>query len=138
MTSVSVLRCAEGVAFARISPAGFRILAALDHATQVVGRDLIITAGTNDHTSGPHVRGEAYDVRTKDLDVPTILKLKTRLEAMLGMRFTVLYETPFVPTDPDLKRIAYVNGDATGEHLHIQPLKGSTYPPTVEDAELRA
>jgi hypothetical protein len=129
-TMIPVVRCKPEVAFARIAPAGFRILAALDGASKVLGFDMWITAGTDSHTTGRHVTGEAYDISVKDWSVPILLKVKRYLEQVLGDRFTVLYEVPTTPSDPDLAQIAYVNGDATGPHLHVQVKKGSEYPPS--------
>lgn len=129
---VPVLRQGDGVEFSVIAPGGFRILAALDHCTQVIDRDLVITAGTDHHHDGRHVTGEAFDVRVKDFDVPTILRLRQTAAAILGPRFTVLYEVPSEPTDPQLKAIAFVNGAASGPHLHVQVKRGTVYPPTVE------
>lgn len=128
--TVPCLRHTADVAFARIAPGGFRMLAALDHATAVIGRDLTITAGTNDHTEGRHPLGEAFDVRVRDLDVPTTLRLVQVLKATLGPRFTVLYEVPTLPSDPQLRAIATVNPAASGPHLHLQVKKDTVYPPT--------
>lgn len=134
---IPVLRTAQGVKFDVIAPAGFRIMAALDHATQVIGQDLTITAGTNDHATGRHTRGEAFDVRTKDLTVPTLVRLMQVLMAVLGPLFTVLYEVAEKPDDPALAAIAFINADASGPHLHIQPKKGTDYPP-IDDGTLKA
>lgn len=131
--SVTVLRQGVGTEFRLIAPGGFRILAALDHATQVIGHDLTITAGTNDHTTGRHPKGEAFDVRVKDLDVPQTLRLRQVLQSSLGPRFTVLYETPTKPSDPMLAAIATINPDATAPHLHIQVRRDISYPPTAGD-----
>lgn len=128
---VHVLRCKPGVTFACIAPGGFRILAALDNAAKVMSVDLIITAATNDHTTGRHVSGEAIDISTRDLTPQMVQRLKRVLEQALGDRFTVVFETPTLPTDPILQSIAWVNGDATGAHLHIQVKKATTYPPTI-------
>ena len=135
---VPCLRHTPDTKFARIAPGGFRLLAALDHATQVIGQDLVITAGTNDHTTGRHPQGEAFDVRVRGLDVPTILRLVQVLKATLGQRFTVLYEVPSHPDDPQLAAIATINHKASGPHLHLQPVKGSVYPPPDEGGTLRA
>lgn len=128
---VPVLRIKAGFRWDVYAPAGFRILAALDGAAKnVVGADLELTAGTNDHTGGRHVLGEAFDVSVRGLTVQEILRLTRYLKQMLGERFTVLFECPTLPTDRDLASIAYVNGDATGQHLHIQVSKSvSIYPP---------
>jgi hypothetical protein len=127
--AIPVLRCAEGVQFERIAPGGFRILAALDGATKVLGRDLTITSGTDGHTGGKHPTGEAYDVRTRDLLAPQVLRLYDYLQATLGERFTVLYEVPERPDNARLAAIAYLNPAASGPHIHCQIKKGTTYPP---------
>jgi len=126
---IPVLRCASGVQFERIAPGGFRILAALDGATKVLGRDLTITAGTDSHTGGKHPTGEAYDVRTRDLPSAQVLRLYDYLQATLGQRFTVLYEAPEKPDSPALAAITYLNPAASGPHIHCQIKKGTTYPP---------
>jgi hypothetical protein len=131
--AIPCLRHTKDTEFERIAPGGFRILSALDHATQVIGRDLWITAGTNDHTTGRHPLGEAFDVRTKDLPGQTIVRLVQVLRATLGARFAVLYETPIAPKDPALLAIATVNPKASGEHVHVQVRKNTDYPPTGED-----
>lgn len=126
---IPVLRCKPGCAFDRIAPGGFRILAALDAAAKIVGVDLELTAGTNDHTTGKHVSGEAYDVSVTGMTVPQVLKTKRFLEQALGLRFTVLYEVAIQPADPALVAVAFVNPDASGPHLHVQIAKGTVYPP---------
>lgn len=125
---VPVLRATSDVTL-KPAPGGFRILAALDAATKVLGRDLVLTAGTNDHTTGRHPLGEAYDVRTRDLNTPEILRLVEYLGHALGERFYVSYEVPTKPDDPALAAIAVVNQAATGQHIHIQVRRGTVYPP---------
>ena len=129
MTRIPVLKTAPGVKFAKIEPAGFRILAALDGLTKVLGFDLTITSGTDSHTTGRHPTGEAYDVSVKGWAVAVIARALSVLRRTLGERFTVLYEVPLTPTDPAEAALAYVNTHATGKHLHIQPKKGTVYPP---------
>lgn len=60
-----------GVEFAVIAPAGQRILDSLRTTAVALPFDLTITSGTDGAHSGPndpHHRGEAYDVRSKDID----------------------------------------------------------------------
>jgi len=125
---IPVLRATPDVTL-KPAPGGFRILAALDAATKVLGRDLTLTAGANDHTSGRHPLGEAYDVRTRDLSTPELLRLVEFLGRVLGERFYVSYEVPARPQDAALAAIAVVNPDASGPHLHIQVRRGTEYPP---------
>ena len=127
---IPVLRVADAsVKFSTIAPGGFRILAALDSATKVLGFDLILTSGTDSHAAGKHPIGEAYDVSVKGLAIPVIAKAQRFLRQTLGERFTVLYEVPLTPTDPGEAALAFVNPRATGKHLHLQVRKGTTYPP---------
>jgi len=108
------VRVKDGVEFAVIAPAGFRILAALEHVAQHINHDLTITSGTDGVHSGPndpHYRGEAYDVRTSDLpDKATAL---ARIMEFLGE------ETFFGFIEEYL---------AAGEHIHIQLRQGMHYP----------
>jgi len=128
------LRHRSSVKFDRISPARFRILAALDRATETVHVDLMVTSGTDSHRStDPHSTGEAYDVSVANLAPNQIVQLKHALEDDLGPLFTVLYETPTKPVDSRLAAVAYVNKEATGPHLHIQRKKGTIYPPLVAE-----
>lgn len=124
------LRHRSSARFDRIAPAGFRILSALDRATELMSTDLLITCGTDSHpSSDPHATGEAYDVSVASLAPNQIVNLKHMLEEDLGTLFTVLFETPTKPVDSRLAPIAYVNKDATGPHLHIQRKRGTIYPP---------
>lgn len=127
---IPVVRCKPGAKFEVIAPGGFRILAAIDGATSVLGHDLTIAAGTNDHDGiSRHNLGEAYDVSVKDFAIGPLEALIRYLSQRLGPRFTVMYETPTRPTDHELAKIATVNPSATGPHLHIQTKKGEVYPP---------
>lgn len=129
---IPVLRVRPGVHFDRIAPGGFRLLAALDGATKVIGMDLWITCGTEAHASrDPHTSGEAYDCSVKDMTVPLIIKAHRHLQQVLGERFAVLYEVPTLPEDRALAAIAFVNAEATGPHFHLQRRKGTVYPPAV-------
>jgi hypothetical protein len=117
--------------------AGTRILGVLDRAAQVCRTNLEITSGTDGPHSGPddpHKHGLAFDVSVANLSTLLIGQLKTYLEQVLGPAFTVLFECPTRPTEPQLQPIAYVNPDATARHFHIQPKKGSIWPPVVDTA----
>lgn len=127
---MTVLRARPSAQFARIAPAGFRILAALDGAAQQCQVDLEITCGTDSHAApDPHVTGEAYDVSVQTLTPAQIGAVHAYLQGRLGGGFTVLYERPDHPVDPRLNAIAYVNPKATGPHMHIQRKKGTVFPP---------
>lgn len=104
----------DGVTFACIAPAGFRILAALEHISRVVLKHpLVITAGTNGaHLPGSkHYDGSAYDIRCKDLDGPLKQALVEALKMELGPQFTILLEAPASPN----------------EHVHCQLRKFTEY-----------
>lgn len=126
---IPVLRHTARTRFDRIAPGGFRILSALDRATSYLGHDIFITAGTNDHTVGRHPLGEAFDVRVLGLDVGTVIRLIRFLKSALPeSHFTILYETPIAPAEPELAAIAFINPQATGPHLHIQVRRNTDYP----------
>lgn len=108
---MSVVRVKDGVLFTKIAPGGFRILAAIDNASS--HEDLVITSACDGEHSGPndpHHRGEAYDVRTYDLnDKQGVLEA---IQQFLGDRFYAFLESP----------------DTDNEHIHIQVKKGTTFP----------
>jgi hypothetical protein len=127
---ISIVTHRPSVRFDRIAPAGFKILAAIQHAAESCDWNLEITSGTDSHTlPDPHVTGEAYDLSVKGMSAQTIEDVKKALDASLGPLFTVLYEVPTPPSDPTLRPIAYVNAKATGAHFHIQRKRHTTYPP---------
>lgn len=137
MARVHVVTHRPTARFDVIAPAGFRILSAIDQATQRCGVDLTITSGTDSHGfMDPHSAGEAFDVSVKGLTPAQVLGVRTALSTILGPRFTVLYETPATPSDPALAAIASVNPKATGPHLHLQKRKGTTYPPSDGSQEI--
>ncbi len=120
----------EAATFATMTPAGIRILAALDNATRVLNIDLVITCGTEDHApDDPHTRGEAYDIRVRGIPTALLLKLITFLQQVLGPLFTILLETPVTLLEPQLAAIQTINPHATAPHLHIQSKRGTIYPP---------
>ena len=126
---IPVLRVKPGVTFERIAPGGFRILSALDDACQILHHDLTITSGTNDHETGRHPLGEAYDISTAGLMTWEIRKLVDVLRRRLGPAFGVFYETPVTEHDPILIPVALKNSQATAPHIHLQVAKGTQYPP---------
>lgn len=102
-----------GVQFSIIAPGGFAILSALKTIAQRV--DMTITSGTDGVHSGPtdpHYRGEAYDVRSHDLDDGGKQQVLNDLTQLLGtVKFYFFLENP---------------GQMT-EHFHIQVRNGQTY-----------
>jgi hypothetical protein len=104
-----------------LRPAGVRILGALAEYAVVHDVTLTVTCGTEAHKTGKHPKGEALDVRTKDLSSRIVRHLHHWLTGHLGPEFTVLYEVPKAPAaDDPTTPIAVVNKHATAPHLHIQ------------------
>lgn len=125
---VPVLR-GDLASFDRIKPGGFRILWALDEAVTLLYQDLTITCGTEDHPpDDPHTRGEAYDVRVRDLQPEQVVKLVIALRSKLGPLFTVLLETPHAFTNPQLVALQTLNPHATAPHVHVQVRQDASYP----------
>ena len=112
------------------SPAQARIIAACDAVARATGRDIVITCGEEEHKpDDPHTERKAFDVRVVELDPPDIIERYKRLATDLGSRWTVIYEDPNPPSDPVLRGIWYGPSGATAAHIHIQPVRGSEYPP---------
>lgn len=128
---VPVVRLKDAsVVTSRLAPAGIRILAAIDHAAGICARDLILTCGNEAHPADdPHTRGEAFDVSVHGLADREIIALYVTLTSTLGPLFTVLYETPAIQSNSALRQIATINPHATAPHLHLQPKKGTIFPP---------
>jgi hypothetical protein len=105
----------EGVLFTIISPAGFHILAMIDHLSDIFedNNHLVITSACDGEHSGPndpHHKGEAYDVRTHDLGDRKYTFLQI-LKEQLGEKFYAFLEDP----------------DTPNEHIHVQLAIGATY-----------
>ena len=111
-----VVRVKDGVQFSKIAPGGFRILEAISTVARRVGVDLTITSACDGMHSGPedpHHRGEAYDIRTHDMDVRMKAVVLNALQALLPIeQFFSFLEAAGTPN----------------EHFHIQVRKGTTYP----------
>jgi len=125
---MNVVRVKDGVEFTTISPAGFRLLGAIDKTATLLGLDLMITSACDGAHSGaddPHHLGEAYDVRSRDVADKDLL-LRTVL-SQLG--------TPIPASGGGGGYVtAYFFGwleDAgrENEHFHFQRRRGMTYPP---------
>lgn len=108
----------DGVQFTKIAPAGFRMIAAIWNASQVLGVDLTITSACDGEHSGPddpHHKGEAYDIRTHG--IADRQGLLTHLQAILGQDMF----------------FCWIEAEGQeNEHIHIQRKKGTTYPPAAE------
>lgn len=125
------LICKDDVRFAVIAPGGFRLLAALDRVSRVLGIDLMITSATDGQHSGPtdpHYRGEAYDVRTH----PLTPEQKTGLVHGVLAEVSVGVDDAPVPTSGGwATRFFFGFLESAGqpnEHAHFQVRKGVTFP----------
>jgi hypothetical protein len=113
-----IVKVKQGVEFSVIAPGGFVLLAAIVAAAKELQWDLTITSACDGEHSGPedpHHRGEAYDLRTRDVPDPGKLlrALVSRLEVREPGRFFAFIEDP----------------DTDNEHIHCQVKKGTSYPP---------
>ncbi len=113
-----MVKVKPGVAFDVVAPAGYVILDALKKASNLLGKDLTITSGTDGVHSGPgdpHETGEAFDVRSHDFP-PALQKLvlaviMVQLDGRMKDRF---YGSLEKQGQPD-------------EHYHLQRRKGTTF-----------
>lgn len=123
-----------GVEFTVIAPAGFRLLGAIELAARRVGVTLTITSACDGAHSGPddpHHRGEAYDVRTRDL--PEAVKHTVLAEIMRGCNDDGVGPAQPVPgvagSLASSKFYGWLENAGTDtEHIHVQIRKGRTYP----------
>lgn len=137
---MGVLRVKAGVEFARIDPAGFRILAACDDVVRHLPHDLTITCGTDSHSSGSHPKGRAYDLRLKDVPSGDRAALASAIMAVLvdehhypGDAITRLDELEdnvdisyALATTKFFAQIEFPNSAKV--HLHIQQRVGKVFP----------
>lgn len=126
---VPALVCKPGVIIGNPTPAGMRLLSALEHTCRALGRTLTITSGRDAHGANtPHGRGEAYDVRTKgftheqkvNLLLLTVNELRDDLDEVLVETSGGLASRKFFAFIEDLGK--------PNEHLHAQLRKGRVYP----------
>jgi hypothetical protein len=119
-----------GVVLTGLQAAGFQEIGALLYAASLCDSSLVITCGLEGHPpNDPHTRGEALDVSVHGFAPALIRALHDALATYLGPAFTVLFEAPELPADPDLQHLVYLNKAASGPHLHLQPRKGTVWPP---------
>ena len=127
---VPVVRVKPGVTFRMGSPGGFRILAAISGLAVFLGKDVTITCGSDSHPAAdPHTLVDAYDSRTLGETDETIKRMLLWLRHDLGPLFTVLCERPVDVTEGPLVGLVTVNPLASGQHLHAQVKRDTTYPP---------
>ena len=117
------IRVKPGVEFSTISPAGFRILRALDQVAAGL-RDLTITSACDGAHSGPddpHHTGNAFDVRSQDQsDKPAVL-----LAVMQALGTPSASSGGYVTE----KFFGWLEQAGTAnEHFHFQLRHGQTYP----------
>jgi hypothetical protein len=124
------VRFKAGVLPIKPAPAGIRILGALDATARRLKRDLLVTCADKEHPpADPHSTGEAFDVRTHDVDDATkrlilrelMLELQNEGDMLdapiatgIGLSTLYFYGQIEFPNDPR-------------EHLHIQLRRGVTY-----------
>lgn len=122
---MNIIRALPTAEFAVISSAGFRLLAALHAAAQIIGHDLTITSACDGQHSGPedpHHLGSAYDVRTHDLPDP-----QAALEAIMGQLGTPTPDSGGFVTE---QFFGWLEAAGTpNEHIHVQLRHNQTYPP---------
>jgi hypothetical protein len=119
---IPVVRIKDGVTFAKMTPGGIKILAALEYAADQIGHDITITSGTDGAHSGPadpHHEGRAFDVRTSDLPDPEMALL--HIKSFLA-----------IPASQDWGDFFFAWMEDVGtpnQHFHIQQRRGVEYPP---------
>jgi hypothetical protein len=128
-TPTGAVRVKAGVQFTRIAPAGFRILAALEHAARGLALPLTITCACDGHpASDPHTQGNAYDVRSHGF---TAAQKRTVLAEVLLNLSAGEDDAPIV-TGVGLATRGFFGqleaSDTENEHFHFQKRRGTTYP----------
>lgn len=128
------VRVKAGVQFTVISPAGFRMLGAIERAARALAIELVITSACDGDHSGPgdpHHDGEAYDLRTRALT--DIQKDTLCFEIIRGCSDDVpalplpIYGVPRSQASSTF--FAFVEAAGTpNEHIHVQLRKGRNYP----------
>ncbi len=113
---MGVVTVKDGVLFTKIAPGGFRLLEAISSTSRRLDMNLVITSACDGAHSGPndpHHRGEAYDVRSHDMNPDQ------KAQVLLGFRdelemshFYCFLESP----------------NTDNEHFHLQVAKGTVYP----------
>jgi len=108
--------CLPTVQIRIVTPALCRILQAVCDDMLFEHVITSIADGVHLHDSA-HYRGEAVDIRTRDLALSDAAAFGDRMERALGPAFLVLLEKP---------------GDTpytSAQHLHVQLKSGQTWPP---------
>ena len=112
------MRLKGGVQWVRMSPAMWAVRAVADEVTQgVFGRDAICTSARRKKTPGGsslHPKGEALDLRTRDMPAHTQRTYRDRMKAKLGDLsdgYDVVLEGPASEDKKLQERVA---------HLHVE------------------
>jgi hypothetical protein len=128
------VRVKPGVTFTTITPAGFRLLAAIEGAARALHVELTITSacdGVHSGTDDPHHCGEAYDVRTHGFGEQakdTILFAIMRACGDIGAGLPE--PIPGIPRSRATSRFfGFIEAPGTpNEHMHVQLRRGRVYP----------
>jgi hypothetical protein len=134
LPAVGSVRVKGGVQFTLISPAGFRILAAVERAARVLRLTLVITSACDGAHSGPadpHHRGDAFDIRTHDW--AEALKdgvLRFIIQELNDDGPAGILPVPGIPRSLATSRyFGFIEQPGTpNEHIHVQLRHNATYP----------
>ena len=111
------------------TPALARLLAACDQLARMLGVNVLVSCGREDHPPvDPHTQGRALDLSVANFTNDQTLQALKFLSSVLGDSFYVQYEVPATPVNGALKNVAIVNSGATAPHLHVQVRKGVAWP----------
>lgn len=111
------------------SVAQVHIFSACDRVALLRNQDVTITCLAEDHPpTDPHTRRLAADIRTNDGSEAAAASLALALQGFLGGGWTVIYEAPAPPANPQLAQYYFADANAIGAHIHVQPIRGTTYP----------
>jgi hypothetical protein len=106
----------SSVSFAVMAPGGFRILSAIEQASEKLACDLILTSGCDGIHSGPndpHHSGNAYDLRSHDFSPEQKDRVLAQVMNYLGWdQFYGFLE----------------DAGTDNEHFHFQVKKGTIFP----------
>jgi hypothetical protein len=128
------VRVKAGVAFTTITPAGFRLLAAIEGAARALHVDLTITSACDGVHSGPddpHHCGEAYDVRTHGFSEPVKDTIVFAIIRACSDHGAGLPEPiPGIPRSRATSRFfGFIESPGEpNEHIHVQLRRGRVYP----------
>lgn len=107
------------------------LLSACQRAARLFGRDVMVTAGRNNHDAeSAHGRGRALDIRTRDWSEADTVALYDFLVETLGGDFYVQVEAKVTPVSAALQAVTVVSPQASASHIHAQVRRGMpVWPP---------